>query len=458
VQQGEIYKLQGSRLGQKVMAKERSKFERLWPKRKETGWRRVLQKAPRELGERVTTASLWRGQGVPKLEILSREQGWNVEEFRRKWGGQQDLDTAGAEGLKRDLMVMAMADNTWAMYHAWWKVYEAWLVRLGVDWEEGGGEMSSKKLEGMKGALETSVALMAPEYALGTLELYLAAVQHRFKMQRWGDVKEGTAIEMMMKGVERWKGVGGKEKMKPVEAGHMEWWLRQGQAPRGWRFDGWRGWRWAVSIVSVGWLAGLRPSEVLRLSACDMRWTAGGVAIAVNRTKNDQEGRKRVARVEFGEERMKCPLAFVRRYAVEEGKLVRSAGCTNEEHPTRECRACPRFFENLLASGKVKNWVVSRGLQKARVTFAVKLLYEVLVGEGEVQKEDLRLYSAKSMRVGAVTAAAAGGVRCKVAADHMRMKAEATLNAYDRVLKGEEGEVSRAMHKQLKEAGKIGRK
>ena len=75
-----------------------------------------------------------------------------------------------------------------------------------------------------------------------------------------------------------------------------------------------------------------------------------------------------------------------------------------------------------------------------------------------MQGEDLRLYSAKSMRMGAVTTATAGGVRCKVAADHMRMKAEATLNAHDRVLKGEEGEVSRAMHRQLKEAGKMGRK
>ena len=45
-----------------------------------------------------------------------------------------------------------------------------------------------------------------------------------------------------------------------------------------------------------------------------------------------------------------------------------------------------------------------------------------------------------------------------MAADHLRMKAEATLEHYDRVLRKEEGEVSRVMHRQLKAAAAGGRK
>ena len=195
--------------------------------------------------------------------------------------------------------------------------------------------------------------------------------------------------------------------------------------------------------------------EIIGLSACDIRPNDGGVCVAVNRTKNDQEGFKRTSTLEYAEERQRCSVRWLQMYLVLTGKSRPRPGCTNASHPTRECHACPRLFENILSSGVVRNHQETRGLPKYRVSYIVKLVMAELVVVGVAEKKELRRYSSKSMRVGATSAAAAGGVRCQVAAEHLRMRSESTLKHYDRQLASELGAVSRVLHGQI--AGTAGR-
>ena len=84
------------------------------------------------------------------------------------------------------------------------------------------------------------------------------------------------------------------DKKKPVEGRHIRMLLEMEQP------DGWlrRVWQHAVAMAGRMWLCGLRPKEARYLSTCDMRWSADGVEVAVNQTKNDQEGYKRTGAME----------------------------------------------------------------------------------------------------------------------------------------------------------------
>jgi hypothetical protein len=182
------------------------------------------------------------------------------------------------------------------------------------------------------------------------------------------------------------------------------------------------------------------------------------VEVAVNRTKNDQEGYKRTCDLVWGERRELCMLRWVHGYAKDRGFLVQRQGCTNAAQPTLECRVCPRFFENELASGVVRNSEDMKGMPEYRPSAVVKLLFEGLAAAGLIRRDELEGYSARSCRAGAVSAAAAGGVRAQVAAEHLRMRSEMTLRAYDRVLGQEKGAASKVLQGAVEAAAQATRR
>ena len=208
------------------------------------------------------------------------------------------------------------------------------------------------------------------------------------------------------------------------------------------------GWQYAVALVALGCLCGLRSCEVVGLSACDVTWQENGAVVAVNRTKNDQYGFKRTSELEYSEDAVTCQLRWVRQYAVGQRCCEPWAGCTREEHPRLECFHCPRLFQNLLSNGRVDNDEKTRGIKKYRVSLLVRLLYAQLAARGVVPEEDVHLYSSKSLRAGAVTGAAAAGCRAMVTAKHLRCTV-GNLPNYDRVLQEERGGVSRALNQMV---------
>ena len=385
---------------------------------------------------------LWQQErATPELRVLSRDQGRDHLLWReRHQGPVQAVD------LVHDFLVLSRADSTWKMYSSWWGVFVEWCQRAGLEMVQANGE-------GMRREMEASVAVLGKEYAASTMGVYAAAVSQRFRWLGWGELREGSCLSDLLKGIERWWG---KEvdKKRPVEAQHIRMLLEMEQ-PEGWLR---RVWQHAVAMVGLMWLCGLRPKEARYLSACDMRWNAEGVEVAVNRTKNDQEGYKRSCNLVYSDRRELCMLRWVHGYARDRGFLVQCRGCTNAAQPTLECRICPRFFENELASGVVRNSEDMWGMPEYRPSAVVKLLFGGLAAVGLIRREELEGYSARSCRAGAVSAAAAGGVRAQVAAEHLRMRSEMTLKAYDRVLGQERGAASRVLQGAVEAAAQATRR
>ena len=409
------------------------------PGRRPAKFRRVLNDKQMLQGVRRQSPAdmLWEGAGgVPKLKILTRDQGRDPHQWRGRLAGQ-----FSSVALMRDFVILSLADNTWKMYQGWWEVFEQWC-------EVDGHPVGQSGITQLQLMFESSVGGLATEYAPGTMEVYVAAVCHRFRMHGWGDPTEGTLIREGLRGARRWWGKD-VEKKRPVEAEHLRHLLGM-QLPAGWQMQVWR---FSVALMCLMWLCGLRPKEARFLSGCDVRWSAEGAAVAVNRTKNDQEGFKRKSTLEWGESRQLCVLRFVHGYAVEHGLLQPKLQCSSKAHPTLECRACPRFFQNILASGVVNNAVFQEGGQpgmpKDRPCRVVKAIFTALAEDGLVAHEDVAFYSARSCRAGAVSAAAAAGVRRQVAAEQFRMQSERTLSHYDRMLREEKGVVSRAMQRMV---------
>jgi hypothetical protein len=439
-------------VGARVTDADRRRCQLRWPE-KGPRWKSALAGGRVQPGAGDTAAALvWRSAGVPRPTVLSREQGWDAKKWRGRLGELVAQDAGVVDTLTRDWVVLSKAENTWKSYKAWWGVFEEHLSAFGVQWWPQVQEPSRRAevLRQMRVAFESSVSMMGIEYAFSTMEVYTAAVQNRFTMEQWGYAREGTMVGDIMEGIKRWRGKEGTSKKRPVEGLHVAWMLAQEQAPREWKLHGQRGWQFAVAMIILGWMTGMRRREVAWLSACDVHWSEDGCRVFINRTKNDQAGVKRDAYLEFGDRNGVCPLRFVWAYARDYGKLQRGCRCTSEAEPQLECMGCPRLFENVLNNGKVRNCQVSRGLQKARSTTVVQQVFAQVARAGLVKEEDLRLYTAKSMRVGAVSAAAAGGVREAVAASHMRMKSVGTLQSYDHVLGQEKGMVSRVMLEQVR--------
>ena len=82
----------------------------------------------------------------------------------------------------------------------------------------------------------------------------------------------------------------------------------------------------------------------------------------------------------------------------------------------------------------------------------------VPLAAGLMRREELEGYSARSCRAGAVSAAVAGGVRAQVAVEHLRMRSEMTLKAYDRVLGQERGAASRVLQEAVEAAAQATRR
>ena len=374
------------------------------------------------------------------MRVLSREQGRDHQRFAQRTQGTQQCSLGD---LRHDFLVLSKAPSTWRNYGAWWKVFESWCVMCGV-------AMVPANQDHLHALVEDSVVALGTVYTKGTVENYLAAVNHRFRYNRWGDVWDNGLLRDILKGIDNWRGQNGEAKKLPVQAGHIQRLLHL-EMPEGFRW-GMQGWDVAVTLVVLAWMCGLRSTEVVHLSCCDIRWGTAGAEVAVNRTKNDQSGYKRTSTLTWAAHPPDCGLRCLQRYMVTYGYMRPREGCTNRSHPTLECKVCPRLFENVQSGGRVKNLGATRGMAQYRVTWWVKKVYEQLCSEGLVRKEDLPRYTSKSCRVGAVSAAAAAGVDGHLAADHMRMLAESTLRHYKRQLPHNAGAVSTALHQMVAQA------
>ena len=68
--------------------------------------------------------------------------------------------------------------------------------------------------------LRVSVAMMADEYALGTIQIYVSAVGHHFSMRDWPSPYTCDLFKRTMQGIKRVSG-DSKTKKPPIVAEHV---------------------------------------------------------------------------------------------------------------------------------------------------------------------------------------------------------------------------------------------
>ena len=119
------------------------------------------------------------GQAVPEMRVLS----WD----RKRKADRPQMPSDPKDRLLHacrksdDYAVRSREKVTWASYQKWWEVYLAFGDFMGVQVFATSEREWRRSVE----LLRVSVAMMADEYALGTIQIYVSAVGHHFSMRDW---------------------------------------------------------------------------------------------------------------------------------------------------------------------------------------------------------------------------------------------------------------------------------
>ena len=162
-----------------------------------------------------------------------------------------------------------------------------------------------------------------------------------------------------------------------------------------------------VSIIALGTICALRPSEIMRLDVCDVIWNidgAGTLALCLWYRKNDGPKRGLWPRVMEGAFQETCVLILLRLY-MQAANLSISVDCTKKTWRASPCEKCGRFFRTTTAAGKTVRPATApnHGISRATISEAVKmLLAEIGVDSGG--------HSGVSLRRGGISEALAEGI------------------------------------------------
>ena len=199
----------------------------------------------------------------------------------------------------------------------------------------------------------------------------------------------------------------------------------------------------------MAWLAFLRKQEIRNLELCDLEWQVQQMVIHLRKTKNDTKSECRDATLCYaeGEDSYECMLTVIKEYVEEmHGSTEPREGCTKGLRPAEPCKVCPPLFPTVCA-----NKVKVTPLSDTSLGVLVKKAFKVLEEAGSVPLGTASRMSANSMRRGGNTIAAAQGIRRAVRKKHGRWQSEGMPDEYDDFAPGEDGAVSRALQKRVRE-------
>ena len=134
--------------------------------------------------------------------------------------------------------------------------------------------------------LRFACAMMAKEYALGTITNFVSSVSFYFKMKGWQAPYKNGRFQMTMQGVAREIG-DWKIQKPPVEARHVAA-LMGMDRPNEWTLQ-----QWLQGKVMVlwGWQLFNRRHDFGRFQPCDVRFNSQGCKMLIRYAKNDVRGR-----------------------------------------------------------------------------------------------------------------------------------------------------------------------
>ena len=173
--------------------------------------------------------------------------------------------------------------------------------------------------------------------------------------------------------------------------------------------------RWQQSrvVLVVGWELFLRRQDLPRLQPCDVRVGEKGMQVLIRYAKNDTKGLTRAPFLQRNEDERACPVTLLQQYMQTAGITVHK-NCNKVWGQPFPCDHCPPLFPSITKThGKREH-----AMPNARVTDIVRELYGLLAEAGHIEAERAKEFTAKSMRCGGVSSAAAACVRAGVIHGH----------------------------------------
>ena len=404
-------------------------------------WKRLVPAGRHEMA--APPASVWglvksRQQGgaqAPKLEALA----WERQRPSERKPPPADPTSLALFGrtLADDYAMKSKAGSTWKSYQAWWEVMEAFGIAFGVDTSEEGDWQKAVEL------LRVVVALLASCYGQSTIAIFVSAVAFKFSMQNFKKPWESSTFRMTMEGIKRELGTAVK-KQPPLEACHVAALLEIEGVPEGWTLQQWLQ---GKALVGMGWQLFNRRQDFGRLQPCDLKFTGRAMQVLIRYAKNDVRGKTRDPTVEKAEEADSCPVEAMQTYMAECAIGIK-VGCDKKWGEPYACTKCPPLFPSIWTKGGVRK----KAMPDARVSSIIKgLMRQVAETRPDLlSAEEAKKFSAKSMRCGGTSEAAAQCVRDGVTFAHGGWATRQSLIHYDLMKKGEETAVSRALNRAVR--------
>lgn len=302
--------------------------------------------------------------------------------------GQQEILPASLQELlqeaSRDTMQNLMADNTRKAYRSDWDHFCAWCDSQGVSPMPASPAIVIAYLEAHKNELKRS-----------TLERRVVSIGHAHRMSNVNPPPtEDAHVRYYWKGLRRSLPKKQKKaKALPVEILHKM--LSVPERSLAHLRD--------QVMLAVGFLAGLRRGEVVRIRVEDLEWEDEGVVLTIPRSKADQEGEGREIPLPYSDHDVFCIPSrlkdFMKRTGIEEGWLFRG--------------------------WKGGKW----GARHVSTKTLVDALKQALLDVGE----DPMKYSAHSLRAGVATLLAVEDVNEREIQEHLGHKNADITRGYIRI-------------------------
>ena len=191
-----------------------------------------------------------------------------------------------------------------------------------------------------------------------------------------------------------------------------------------------------VSMVLVGFMATLRRQEVLKLDVCDVDMSSEEfTTVFIRFAKNDPEGRGKQSHIIASEAKQYDLKTWLLRY-MRMGNVQRSPHCTKGRDKKAHCTACGRLFRQVLRPNAVAPPDRPLGANGTAVGIntVTEVVKELLTRVGV---EDVKGYSAISLRRGSVSAGVATDARQEVLQAHGRWRGISGSDPYKDISVGQ---------------------
>lgn len=203
---------------------------------------------------------------------------------------------AGGLERARAYAAKSRADNTVRSQRSCWGAFEVWCEHRGVS--------------ALPASPETLCAFVAALADAGrsaeTIDRYLSVVSRAHELAGHPSPRRTEPVRLVRAGVRRTIGTAAKKAKDPIDTAAL---VRLCEVIR-WPLDP-RG-RRDRALLTLGWFAALRRSELVALDVCDVRFVPEGLVVTVRKSKTDQEGEGREIGVPYAGDPAVCPVRNLR--------------------------------------------------------------------------------------------------------------------------------------------------